>query len=304
METQKRENLGTLFQTSFNDYKSFFLKIVLVALAIVGVNLLLIGVYYLMYGSLPTQLTSLSYEESSFFYSFFSGIATLILTGMYTLFYFKNKEGENTQIKKQFLPFLLKISLLFIMGILVTLAIGLGLILLIIPGIVLGVYLSMSYFSLLLGNKGILGSIKYSWNLVYNNWWRTLGYLLFIGFFIGLLQGIFLGIPVMFLVLFESPVLILSYTLFSAFIAFLFSTFMTHFLVNYYRALVREKGDSTQTSQTQTSPSEAHTEDINEELKTYIETNKENYSKEQLEEALLEAGHDKESIEKHLTQFY
>ena len=66
-----------------------------------------------------------------------------------------------------------KLFPILIAGILYFLAVSIGSILLIIPGIIL--MLSMYLFStaIILDNKGIVESLKYSHSLVWGNWWRT-----------------------------------------------------------------------------------------------------------------------------------
>jgi hypothetical protein len=89
---------------------------------------------------------------------------------------------------------------LLITGILYSLAVTLGLILLVIPGVILMVSLVLYMPAFTMDNAGIIGSLKKSHNLVWGNWWRTLlilsvpmiimlvilgGVGLVIGFFIG-----------------------------------------------------------------------------------------------------------------------
>jgi len=66
-----------------------------------------------------------------------------------------------------------KLFPILIAGILYFLAVALGMVVLVIPGIIL--MLSMYLFStaIILDDKGIIESLKYSHNLVWGNWWRT-----------------------------------------------------------------------------------------------------------------------------------
>jgi len=66
-----------------------------------------------------------------------------------------------------------KLFPILIAGILYFLAVGLGTVLLVIPGIIL--MLSMYLFStaIILDDKGIIESLKYSHSLIWGNWWRT-----------------------------------------------------------------------------------------------------------------------------------
>jgi hypothetical protein len=63
---------------------------------------------------------------------------------------------------------------LLITGILYSLAVGLGFVLLVIPGIIVMVSLVLYMPAYTMDNQGIIGSLKKSHNLVWGNWWRTL----------------------------------------------------------------------------------------------------------------------------------
>lgn len=67
---------------------------------------------------------------------------------------------------RRFIPFL-------IVGVLSTLIFGFGTLLLIVPGIYLIVKLLFARFAVLIEDKGIWKSLKYSFKLVKGNWWST-----------------------------------------------------------------------------------------------------------------------------------
>jgi len=50
--------------------------------------------------------------------------------------------------------------------------VGLGFIALVIPGLYLLIKLFLFPYSILIGNKGIVGSLKESWNITKGNWWK------------------------------------------------------------------------------------------------------------------------------------
>lgn len=62
---------------------------------------------------------------------------------------------------------------LLMAGILYMLAVSLGFVLLIIPGIILMVSLMLYMPAYTMDNEGIIGCLKKSHNLVWGNWWRT-----------------------------------------------------------------------------------------------------------------------------------
>ncbi len=92
---------------------------------------------------------------------------------------------------------------LLISGILYSIAVTLGFVLLVIPGIILMVSLVLYIPAYTMDNAGIVGSLKKSHNLVWGNWWRTLTVLsvpmiilmvIFGG--IGILSAVLIGLSV------------------------------------------------------------------------------------------------------------
>jgi hypothetical protein len=74
-----------------------------------------------------------------------------------------------------------------------------GLILLIVPGIWLMVALFLCFYAVILDRKGPIESLRYSWQLVKGNWWRSAAILTIIGIIVGvmyLLIGLIIGILV------------------------------------------------------------------------------------------------------------
>ncbi|MGQ0578164.1 MAG: hypothetical protein ACT4PQ_04545 [Betaproteobacteria bacterium] len=63
---------------------------------------------------------------------------------------------------------------LIVAAILYVLAMTVGLILLIIPGIILSLSLSFAFLAIILDREPALGALKRSHRLVWGNWWRTL----------------------------------------------------------------------------------------------------------------------------------
>lgn len=83
-------------------------------------------------------------------------------------------------------------------GILYAIVLGIGMVLLIVPGLIVMVSLYMFLPAIVLDGKGIVESLKYSHGLVWGNWWRTatvvtiavvIMYVLFV--IIGLVLGFF-----------------------------------------------------------------------------------------------------------------
>src|SRR3989338_5030802 len=59
--------------------------------------------------------------------------------------------------------------------------------LLVIPGIIFSIYWSFSYFVLIGTNKGVIGSLKESREIIKGNWWKVFGYLICFALFVSIL---------------------------------------------------------------------------------------------------------------------
>lgn len=67
---------------------------------------------------------------------------------------------------------------LFVAGIVYVVAVGLGMVLLIVPGLILAVSLMFEEFGVVLEGYGPIQALNRSHNLVWGHWWRTLGLLI------------------------------------------------------------------------------------------------------------------------------
>lgn len=104
-------------------------------------------------------------------------------------------KGAYTKAKKHFWSYIG-------LGFLISVAVMVGFILLIIPGIIFAVWLSMAYFVLIVENKGITDSMKQSKDYVTGHWWAVFGRMLFLvlaSFIVGIVAGIVVGILSFFL---------------------------------------------------------------------------------------------------------
>lgn len=64
----------------------------------------------------------------------------------------------------------------------------------IIPGIIFSIYWVLAIYVLIYENKGVIDSLKGSYNLVRNRWWRTLGYVIVFVFISWAISGL-ISIP-------------------------------------------------------------------------------------------------------------
>ncbi|HMN46419.1 MAG TPA: hypothetical protein PKE27_17710 [Povalibacter sp.] len=92
-----------------------------------------------------------------------------------------------------------KVPLLFVTGVLFGIALAVGLVLLVIPGLILMVSLMLCFNLVLFEDKGPIAALTGSHNLVWGNWWRTTAVLtvgLIIVMVIYVAVGVVLGVAI------------------------------------------------------------------------------------------------------------
>ncbi|MCG6970643.1 MAG: hypothetical protein LJE85_12825 [Gammaproteobacteria bacterium] len=176
------QSIGKVLDDGFKFYLSNVVKILpLSFLAVVTpviVFILFLGVdtyFGLSSGQLDLATTDFSQLAASF------GLSVVIAMILAVIFYaamFYKLTGEAQQRSIGMggsLGLGLRAAIpLLITGILYSLAVGLGMVLLVIPGIILMVSLVLYMPAFTMDNAGIIGSLKKSHDLVWGNWWRTL----------------------------------------------------------------------------------------------------------------------------------
>ena len=80
------------------------------------------------------------------------------------------------------------------LALLVALIVGVGFILLVIPGIIFLVFLSMSVPAFIIERRGVTDSISRSWNLVSGSWWHVFGVIVVAAIIAGVVNGILTAI--------------------------------------------------------------------------------------------------------------
>lgn len=102
-----------------------------------------------------------------------------------TLVRFEGEISQNipTKVKSVALFALRKYLIVLVASILVLIATGVGLVIVVLPGIFLAVLLMFAPVGILLDNEDVFSSIKRSAKLVWGHWWRTLAVLLIPGIF-------------------------------------------------------------------------------------------------------------------------
>jgi hypothetical protein len=80
------------------------------------------------------------------------------------------------------------------LALLIGLVVGIGFILLIIPGIIFLVFLSVSVSAFIIERLGVTASMSRSWKLVSGQWWHTLGVIVVAAIIAGVVNGILTAI--------------------------------------------------------------------------------------------------------------
>jgi hypothetical protein len=80
------------------------------------------------------------------------------------------------------------------LALLIALVVGVGYVLLIIPGIIFSVFLAMAVPAFIVERRGVTDSMSRSWNLVSGSWWHVLGVVFVAGLLAGIVNGIITAI--------------------------------------------------------------------------------------------------------------
>jgi len=132
-------------------------------------------------------------------------LAVLLILGTYLLMIFLSTfigfslvllviKPVGTKLKEIFQEVWKKLWQYLLVTILVVFFVMITSFLLIIPGIIVGVYLAFSSFVLIIeGEKGI-NALKRSWNLVKGNWWKVFGRIILLNIIIGVIYAILISI--------------------------------------------------------------------------------------------------------------
>ncbi|MBN1240511.1 MAG: hypothetical protein JXB36_18555 [Gammaproteobacteria bacterium] len=107
--------------------------------------------------------------------------------------------GERPAISQAFAAALRRVPALIGAGILYFLAVMVGTLLLLVPGIWVGVALLFFYMAIIVDGRGPIEGLGYSWQLVRGNWWRTAALVTIISIvlmILYLLLGIVVGVVV------------------------------------------------------------------------------------------------------------
>jgi hypothetical protein len=178
-------NLGDLLTLAWHVFSENFHTILIVVLIIYApialIDVFLGGAGSKVAGDDPTALWHNLTRTNSVVVSLLTLLAGVLAPLAIALLIKKNLDGQTvdyrTALKQAASRWLPGLGTTLLMGIFL---VGLF-ILLIIPGIIFGIYWAFAIYAVMLNNKSGLEALQYSKSLVQGRWWRVFGYLLVFG---------------------------------------------------------------------------------------------------------------------------
>jgi hypothetical protein len=114
----------------------------------------------------------------------------MLLTGALTRGAAGALSGRPIDVGESYRAALSRLAGLIGLSLLIALVVGIGFALLIIPGIILLVFLSMAVPAFIIERRGVTDSMSRSWNLVSGSWWHVLGAIVVAAIISGIVSGI------------------------------------------------------------------------------------------------------------------
>lgn len=138
----------------------------------------LIGSAVVIFGIIGL-INAFLYDEGGIIFSIIIQVlnllGTAIFTGMVVKVVQAERQGQTTSVGEMFESVSGVLGILVVNGILKSIAIGIGLFLLIIPGIFLAVIWAVTAPAIVVERAGIIDAFSRSWELVQGNFWPVLG---------------------------------------------------------------------------------------------------------------------------------
>jgi hypothetical protein len=175
IQPSQPQSIGGVLDTTFQLYKSSLLKLIPLSLLLVIASCLQY-IYIFARGASPADPAAMLNLMTSWGYwlSLLAGVigSTWITAATYLKVAAIGTDGD-LGIGAALQASLPRLPALVVMMILFMLAVMIGTLLLIIPGIILMVSLLLCYPTALFDNKGPVSALSESHRLVWGNWWRT-----------------------------------------------------------------------------------------------------------------------------------
>jgi hypothetical protein len=201
------KGLGDILSTAFDLYRANAAQLIKIVAAVVVpltlVQALLIQVAFKRSDcSDATTLSELNKCAGSFGRSLLlSALAGLIgiliqqlLTGALTRGAAGSLIGRPVDVAASYRYAFARLWGLLGLAFLVALVVGVGFVLLIIPGIIFAVFLAMAVPSFIVERRGVTDSMSRSWNLVSGSWWHVLGVTFVAGILASIVNGVITAI--------------------------------------------------------------------------------------------------------------
>ncbi|HET9445518.1 MAG TPA: hypothetical protein VFO35_04620, partial [Steroidobacteraceae bacterium] len=175
IQPSQPQSIGGVLDTTFQLYKASMVKLIPLSLLLVLASCLQY-IYMFARGASPGDPTAMLGMTTSWGYwlSVLAGfIGSVWITSATYLKVAAIGADSDLGIGAALQAALPRVPAVFAMMILFMLALAIGLVLLIIPGIILMVSLFLCYPTAMLDNKGPVSALTESHRLVWGNWWRT-----------------------------------------------------------------------------------------------------------------------------------
>lgn len=239
IQPERPQSIGGVLDTSFQLYKASVLKVWPICL-IAAISSTLPAIYMFTAGAGdPTNpFGALEVIGSPMYWVVY--VFTLVLSLWAAAALYAQQSGigvdQDPGAGAALKDSLGRVPALFVMIILFSIALAIGLILLVIPGLILMVSLILGANVLVLERKGPVESLKTSHSLIWGNWWRsaailTVGFIIVMVVYVAIGFAIGLAIPIAG-VAGEDALLAISMS------SILISALMTFLLAPYYTALL------------------------------------------------------------------
>ena len=181
------KNFTTLIKESFGSYKQKITPILLILL-ISGVVITILGISLggsMMFSVLKLKDTAATETAKALFFSplvigmFLAIVLWTIFIGL--TFIILTVKPVGTKLKEIFQEAWKKFGQYLWLVILVSFFIVLSTLFFVIPGIIVGTYLTLYSYIFIVEEKRGMGALKHSWKLVKGNWWKVFGRLFLLG---------------------------------------------------------------------------------------------------------------------------
>lgn len=203
LQLEKNRDFGELFNDTFlfikYNFKNLLMGMIYFVIPFALLQGIALGVYQYQ------SLSSLTEQSSNPFAAMEGAMNSMLITYLFAMitytfamaFVFQYiklyKASENNEVElKQVWKLMLGVAPKIFLSILVTgLLSGLGLVLLLIPGIYLIICFSLVIPIIIFQGDSLGEAMSSCFSLIKNNWWQTFGFLLILGLIAGALQFVF-----------------------------------------------------------------------------------------------------------------